>query len=148
MLPSAILIAMPASIRHSAAFSPGVRKSRQDANLTARGEASVAHSRHPSTISFLHQFKVTNSISYGFHVNAGYVYPESSTPNASFSPAKPGSNANIFSVGSGRHLDSLSSALARPSACAPTGAVSLGTLADATHAFDSNAILISLGHYF
>ena len=148
MLPSAILIAMPASLRHSAAFFPGLRNSRQNAALTARREASAAHARHPSATGLLHQFEVTKSISYGFHVNAGYVYPESFTPNASFSPAKPGSNANIFSVGSGRHLDSLSSALARPSACAPTGAVSLGALADGTHAFDSHAIIISLGHYF
>jgi hypothetical protein len=128
---------MTASIRHSAAYSPGFRNAHQDADARDR-----------SAFGFPHQFEVTRSISCGFHVNAGYEYVKSPTPNASSSPAIPGSNRSISSAGSGQHVDRLSSALALPSICARTGAVSLGALADGTHAFDSNATTLSLGNYF
>jgi hypothetical protein len=137
MLLSALLIAMPASTRHSAAFSSGFRHCRRDADA-----------RNSSAMRFPRQFEVIKSISCGFHLNASYVFAQSSTPNASPSPAIPGSNRSIFSVGPGQYVDSMSLAIARPCIRARSGAVSLGAPADGTPAFDSNATTFSLGNHF
>jgi hypothetical protein len=157
MLLLVILIAMPASIRYSAAIFPGFRDSDEDADLRAREEEEAAgRAELPGSAAdrlgrrfrFRDEIAVTKSISSGFQVNAGYEYPKPSTPNASFSPAIAGSSGANCSIGSGQQLDSLSSALARPSTCARTGSGSLDALTDGPHAFDSNAITISLGHHF
>lgn len=98
--------------------------------------------------SFMYEFAVTKSFSYGLHLSIGYMYSENSVPNDSFSPSVPDSARNVFAIGVGQKLNRLSWALAYQYTYGPTRTVSQGSLADGTYAFDSHAITFSLGYHF
>ena len=96
--------------------------------------------------SLFYEFGATYKFDGGYSASAGYIYSESSVPNASFNPIVPDSNRHIFSVGLGKQWKQWDVDVAYQFAHGVSRTVT-GTAAG-TYQFDSHAISISAGYRF
>ncbi len=106
------------------------------------------------------EFGATRYFSKGWHASAGYVFNESSVPDAFYSPLAADLNRHFFSIGLGRDWKRLSFDVAYQFGYGPqrtvtgsTPSTPLGLAggshpADGTYGFISNALIVSAGIHF
>jgi long-chain fatty acid transport protein len=106
------------------------------------------------------EFGATRYFSKGWRASAGYVFNESSVPDAFYSPLAADLNRHFFSIGLGRDWKRLSFDVAYQFGYGPqrtvtgsTPSTPLGLAggshpADGTYGFISNALIVSAGIHF
>jgi long-chain fatty acid transport protein len=109
--------------------------------------------------SWMYEFGVTRYFDHGWHVSAGYVFSETSVPDAYYSPLAADLDRHFFSVGAGhkgRHFDfdvtyqfgygpAYTVSGSTPSSLA---GVVAGQSADGTYDFVSHAVMVTVGLRF
>jgi long-chain fatty acid transport protein len=109
--------------------------------------------------SWMYEFGVTRYFDNGWHVSAGYVFNESSVPDAYYSPLAADLDRHFFSVGAGVKRKRVSWDVAYQFGWGPTRTVSgstppstpalfSGERADGKYDFISHAVLVTVGLHF
>ncbi len=109
--------------------------------------------------SWMYEFGVTRYFDRGWHASAGYVYSETSVPDAYYSPLAADLNRHFFSVGTGhkgKHLDfdvtyqfgyGPAHTVSGSSPSTIAGVIG-GQSADGTYGFISHAVFVTVGLRF
>jgi long-chain fatty acid transport protein len=104
--------------------------------------------------SFFYEFGVTRYFDNGWHVSAGYLFTQNTTPDSTYTPAVPDSDRSIYSVGAGYKSGRFSADVAWQYGDGGTRHVTgsppslIGATADGTYKNSINAISLSLGLRF
>jgi long-chain fatty acid transport protein len=104
--------------------------------------------------SWLYEFGVTRYLKNNWQVSAGYVFNESSVPNAHYSPYVADLDRHFFSVGTGHKGKLFDFDVAYQFCYGPSRSVSgsgtdaVGQTADGSYKFTSQAVLLTLGMHF
>ena len=108
--------------------------------------------------SWYFEWGATRYFDNGWHVSAGYIFNQNSTPQAHYTPLVPDQDRHFFSLGVGYQGKHLSADLAYQlgygpdrtvtDSAAPLGYPAGYHPADGTYAFLSNAVFVSVGWHF
>lgn len=99
--------------------------------------------------SFMFELGATRYLADGYHVSAGYIFSEGSTPgDTNFSPLVPDSDRHILSAGIGRKVGAISWDFAYQFAYGPPRTINNGTVASGEYRFISHAVTLSFGYHF
>jgi len=109
--------------------------------------------------SWMYEFGVTHYLDNGWHVSAGYVFNESSVPDAYYTPLAADLNRHFFSVGAGRKGKRFDFDVTYQFGYGPARTVTgskppsisgvfAGQTADGTYDFISHALLLTVGMHF
>ncbi|HEV2436535.1 MAG TPA: outer membrane protein transport protein [Verrucomicrobiae bacterium] len=109
--------------------------------------------------SWMYEFGVTRYFDYGWHISAGYVYSETSVPDAYYTPLATDLNRHFFSIGAGRsgkRFDfdvtyqfgyGAAHTVTGSTPSSVSGSIA-GESADGTYGFISHAVLVTVGMHF
>jgi long-chain fatty acid transport protein len=109
--------------------------------------------------SWMYEIGVTRYFDRGWHVSAGYVYNETSVPDAYYTPLAADLNRHFFSIGAGRKGKRFDFDVTYQFGYGPAHAVSgstpssisgtiAGATANGTYEFISHAVLVTVGMHF
>jgi long-chain fatty acid transport protein len=109
--------------------------------------------------SWMYEFGVTRYFDHGWHASAGYVYSETSVPDAHYTPLAADLARDFFSVGAGKQFGKLSFDVVyqlgygpphtvRGSEPPSIAGVFAGQTADGTYEFISHAVMVTAGWRF
>ena len=109
--------------------------------------------------SWMYEFGVTRYFEDGWHVSAGYVYNETSVPNAYYTPLAADLDRHFFSIGAGHKGKRFDFDVTYQFGYGPTHTVSgstpssiagliAGQTADGKYSFISHAVLVTVGMHF
>lgn len=112
--------------------------------------------------SWMYEFGVTRYFDNGWHVSAGYVYNQTSVPNAYYTPLAADMDRHFFSIGTGFKGKTFDFDLVYQFGFGPTHTVTGSTPpivfsnfgsplthpADGNYGFNSGAVMVSVGMHF
>jgi long-chain fatty acid transport protein len=109
--------------------------------------------------SWMYELGVTRYFDNGWHVSAGYVYNETSVPDAYYTPLAADLNRHFFSLGAGRNGKTFDFDITYQFGYGPNHTVTGSTpsslsgvnnsqTADGTYNFISHAVLVTVGMHF
>jgi len=109
--------------------------------------------------SWIYEFGVTRYFDNGWHVSAGYVYNETSVPDAYYTPLAADLDRHFFSIGAGRKGKKFDFDVTYQFGYGPAHTVTgstpsstpgqfAGQTADGTYSFISQAVLVTVGMHF
>lgn len=104
--------------------------------------------------SYIYEFGVTRSFDHGFSVSAGYFYSETSTPDATYTPAVSDMDFHAWSLGGKYASDRWKLAFTYQFAYGPETNIQgsapspIGETADGKYEFTSHAFALTVGYQF